>query len=148
MNVSLTPRLEDFVRRQVASGLYNNASEVVREALRQMVELRAEAGARTALPTAGSVIRARLSEAEAALRDRGVVSLALFGSVARGDERPDSDVDILVGIDPTVRFSLVDHVALATFLEARLGRPVDLATREGLDSSIRDRVLREAERIF
>lgn len=148
MNVSLTPRLEEFVRRQVASGLYNNASEVVREALRQMVELRAESAARTALPPAASAIRARLSEAEAALRDRGVVSLALFGSVARGDERPDSDVDILVEINPDVRFSLVDHVALTTFLEARLGRPVDLATREGLDSAIRDRVIREAERIF
>ena len=36
MNVSLTPRLEAIVREKVASGLYNNASEVVREAIRQM----------------------------------------------------------------------------------------------------------------
>lgn len=36
MNVSLTPRLEEIVRKKVDSGLYNNASEVVREAIRQM----------------------------------------------------------------------------------------------------------------
>ncbi len=38
MNVSLTPRLEEFIRRKVAGGLYNNASEVVRDALRLLVE--------------------------------------------------------------------------------------------------------------
>jgi antitoxin ParD1/3/4 len=38
MNVSLTSALEEFVRRKVATGLYNNASEVVREALRSMIE--------------------------------------------------------------------------------------------------------------
>ena len=43
MNVSLTPQLEDFVRRKVASGLYNNASEVVREGLRLMIEREAAA---------------------------------------------------------------------------------------------------------
>ena len=38
MHVSLTDRLEDYIREKVASGLYNNASEVVREALRQKIE--------------------------------------------------------------------------------------------------------------
>ena len=38
MNVSLTPQLEDFVRRKVESGLYNNASEVIREGLRLLIE--------------------------------------------------------------------------------------------------------------
>ena len=38
MNVSLTTKLEEFVRRKVTSGLYNNASEVVREGLRRLVE--------------------------------------------------------------------------------------------------------------
>lgn len=43
MNVSLTPQLEEFVRRKVASGLYNNASEVVREGLRLKIEHEAAA---------------------------------------------------------------------------------------------------------
>jgi predicted nucleotidyltransferase len=43
---------------------------------------------------------ARLKEAEPALRARGIRSAAVFGSVARGEERPDSDIDILVEIDP------------------------------------------------
>lgn len=38
MNVSLTPQLEEFVRRKVESGLYNNASEVIREGLRLLIE--------------------------------------------------------------------------------------------------------------
>jgi len=38
MHVSLTPKLEEFVKKKVDAGLYNNASEVVREALRLMVE--------------------------------------------------------------------------------------------------------------
>lgn len=38
MNVSLTPQLQEFVRRKVESGLYNNASEVVREGLRLLIE--------------------------------------------------------------------------------------------------------------
>ena len=41
MNVSLTPKLEAFVRRKVAEGLYGNASEVVREALRRQIEAEA-----------------------------------------------------------------------------------------------------------
>ena len=42
MNVSLTPELEKYVRRKVASGLYNNASELIREALRLLVEREGE----------------------------------------------------------------------------------------------------------
>jgi putative addiction module CopG family antidote len=46
MNVSLTAELEKYVRRKVASGLYNNASEVIREALRLLVEREAAAPTR------------------------------------------------------------------------------------------------------
>jgi len=93
-------------------------------------------------------IVAELRSLERPLRERGLQSLALFGSVARGDVRPDSDVDVLVDIAADVPFSLVDLVAVKDFLEERLGRPVDVVTKKGLEPLIRERVLREAETMF
>lgn len=55
MNVSLTPELERYVRKKVKSGYYNNASEVVREALRAMIE---QGGSRRELAEAGTVYEA------------------------------------------------------------------------------------------
>ena len=149
MNVSLTPRLEEFVRRRVASGLYGNASEVVREALRGLVE-REDAGAnarRKAVPSKDEM-RAELAALEKPLRERGLASLALFGSIVRGEARSDSDIDVLVDVDPKVGFSLVDLVSVKLFLENRLGRKVDVVTRQGIEPAVRDRVLNEAESVF
>ena len=148
MNVSLTAALEDFIRRKVATGLYNNASEVVREALRMLIER--EAG--RAAPVRESPIREsvleRLRAAESDLRQRGVASLALFGSAARGEARPDSDIDILIDVAPGHPFSLVDLVSLKNFLADRLEHDVDVVTREGIGPGIGERVLREAEHVF
>ena len=149
MNVSLTPRLEEFVRRRVASGLYGNASEVVREALRRLVE-REDAGAnarRKAVPSKDEM-RAELAALEKPLRERGLASLALFGSIVRGEARSDSDIDVLVDVDPKVGFSLVDLVSVKLLLEDRLGRKVDVVTRQGIEPAVRDRVLNEAESVF
>ena len=149
MNVSLTPKLEEIVRRKVASGLYNNASEVIREALRLLVERDAAGDAvRTAAPPGKRELRTRLAALEKPLRERGITSVALFGSVVHGDARPDSDVDVLIDVDPAARFSLVDLVAVKNFLEANLGREVDVVTRQGIDPAIRERVVREAESVF
>jgi hypothetical protein len=149
MNVSLTPKLEEIVRRKVASGLYNNASEVIREALRILVERDGAGDAvRTAAPPGKEVLRDTLAALEKPLRERGITSLALFGSVVHGDARPDSDVDVLIDIDPAARFSLVDLVSVKNFLEERVGREVDMVTRQGIDPAIKERVAREAERVF
>jgi predicted nucleotidyltransferase len=82
------------------------------------------------------------------LRQRGLTSLALFGSVVRGAARPDSDIDLLVDVTPGAQFSLIDLVAVKDFLEDQLGRKVDVVTKGGLKPAIRDRVLREAEAVF
>lgn len=147
MNVSLTPKLEAFIRRKVASGLYNNASEVIREALRLLVERERAAAVAKSLPSKAE-LRARIAKLERPLRKRGIASLALFGSVVRGTARADSDVDVLVDIDAKAHFSLVDLVAVKNQLEEQVGRRVDVVTREGLEPTIRDRVLGEAERVF
>jgi len=149
MNVSLTSELEKYVRRKVASGLYNNASEVIREALRALLEREGEP-ARTPgkKPPKKDEILAALATLEKPLRERGLKSLAVFGSVIRGEARTDSDIDVLVDVEPDVRFSLIDLVALKDFLEDRLNRKVDVVTKSGLESTIRDRVLSEAESVF
>lgn len=66
----------------------------------------------------------------------------------RGAARPDSDIDLLVDVNPDAQFSLIDLVAVKDFLEDQLGRNVDVVTRGGLEPAIRDRVLREAEAVF
>jgi len=149
MNVSLTPELEKYIRRKVASGLYNNASELIREALRLLVAREGTpVGRTTREPMSKDEVLAKLAALEKPLREHGLSSLALFGSVVRGAARADSDIDVLIDVAPGARFSLIDLVSVKDFLEERLGRKVDLVTKEGLDPVIRDRVFREAEAVF
>jgi uncharacterized protein len=72
----------------------------------------------------------------------GAHHVRVIGSVARGEAKPDSDVDLLVDLEP--ERSLLDHAALMIELEALLGRKVDVATERGMRPRIRERVLRDA----
>ena len=72
----------------------------------------------------------------------GAHRVRVFGSVARGDARADSDVDFLIQLDE--ERSLLDHVALVQDLEDLLGRKVDVITENAIHWYIRDRVLAEA----
>lgn len=71
----------------------------------------------------------------------GVKSIALFGSVARDEARPDSDVDILVKFEETPTFK--SYMKLNLYLEEILGRKVDLVDWDMLRPSIRSNVERE-----
>src|SRR4051794_1835453 len=64
-----------------------------------------------------------------------VATLELFGSVLRGDFRPDSDVDILVTFEPEADWGLLEHAAMEEALAGLLGRPVDLLTRRAVERS-------------
>ena len=84
-----------------------------------------------------------LSEHKAELEQKhGVKSIAIFGSTARNEARPDSDVDILVEFERPVGF--VKYFRLQYRLEELLGRAVDMATPGGLVPALRDRILRES----
>jgi predicted nucleotidyltransferase len=72
----------------------------------------------------------------------GAYNVRVFGSVARGEARDDSDVDFLVEIEESR--SLLDRIALIQDLQDLLGRRVDVAKPQNLHQLIRDRVLREA----
>jgi uncharacterized protein len=79
----------------------------------------------------------RLREHEADLRSRGVLHAALFGSRARGDSRPNSDLDIMIDIDPDADMSVYDYVGLKNYIASLFGGPVDVVDREGLKPHIR-----------
>jgi len=72
----------------------------------------------------------------------GAVNIRVFGSVARGDARPDSDVDFLVDLEPGR--SLLDLGGLLMDLQDLLHRSVDVVTENGLHWYIHDRVIKEA----
>jgi len=75
------------------------------------------------------------------IKSYGVKNLALFGSVARGESRPGSDVDLLVEFDRPV--GLFGLIALQQRLEELLGCPVDLGTPDSLKSRIRSQVMED-----
>ena len=85
----------------------------------------------------------RLQAVEAEIRLLGVRRLALFGSVLRGEARPDSDVDLLVEFAPGEK-SFDRFMALADLLESVLERSVELVTTEALSPYIGPHILAEA----
>ncbi|WP_414548749.1 nucleotidyltransferase family protein [Anabaena sp. CCY 0017] len=72
----------------------------------------------------------------------GAYNMRVFGSVARGEATPDSDVDFLVELQP--QSSLFDYIALMQDLATLLGRKVDIAEPNNLHELIRDKILSEA----
>jgi uncharacterized protein len=78
-----------------------------------------------------------------------ITEFSLFGSVLREDFRPDSDIDVLVSIDPTSRIGLLEMAQMQIELEKLFKRPVDLVEKEGLRNPYRKReILRTAEVIY
>jgi hypothetical protein len=81
-------------------------------------------------------------------RTHAVRELAVFGSAVRPDFGQDSDIDILIDLDPKKRIGLIALQQMRDELASLFGRPVDLLTRGGLNRHIRDQVLRTAEIIY
>lgn len=75
------------------------------------------------------------------LKNLGVKSLAIFGSVARDEAKPESDVDVLVEFEGAVTFDR--YMDLKFYLEDRLGTKVDLVSKKMLKPLIRENVERE-----
>ncbi|MDB9447256.1 nucleotidyltransferase family protein [Anabaenopsis tanganyikae CS-531] len=72
----------------------------------------------------------------------GGYNVRVFGSIARGEARVDSDIDFLMEIEP--QRTLLDQIALMQSLEELLGRKVDITEPDNLHEVIRERVLEEA----
>ncbi len=82
------------------------------------------------------------------IRAFGVAHLYLFGSMARGKARDDSDVDMFVDLKKNARVSLFEMMDLKVYLSRLLRAPVDVFPRDGLHRVIRADVERGAVRIF
>lgn len=96
----------------------------------------------TARSDIAQLVRERREEILRIAAEHGAHNVRIFGSVARGEAGPDSDLDLLVEFEPDR--SLLDHVALVQDLEDLLDHEVDVAEPEGLHSYIRDRVIEQA----
>ena len=81
---------------------------------------------------------------EQALRGRGVKHAALFGSVARGENRSDSDIDIMVEFDPEARITVFDYVELKEYIAGLFDQPVDVVNSEGFKPYIRPAAMADA----
>jgi predicted nucleotidyltransferase len=80
---------------------------------------------------------ATLRRYESALRARGVLHAALFGSVARGDNLPLSDIDIMIEVDPDAHITVFDYVGLKEYIASLFDGRVDVVSRDGLKPFIR-----------
>lgn len=85
-----------------------------------------------------------LREHRSSLEERGVHHAALFGSVARGEQRPDSDIDILIDIGPKPSLSIYDLVSIKEFVGGLMDRKVDVVTSEGLKPRVHANAARDA----
>ena len=90
----------------------------------------------------GEILRDRREEVLRIATSHGARNVQVFGSLARGEARPDSDIDLLVKLDPGR--SLLDLVAIKQDLEDLLGCQVDVVTEAALSPYIREEVLKEA----
>lgn len=90
----------------------------------------------------------RLRALEPELRDRGVQALFLFGSVARGEAGPASDVDLFFDDDPTDPMSYFSVIDIERFIQERLKAAVDLIPRDSLHRMVRDDVVASAQRVY
>jgi predicted nucleotidyltransferase len=89
-----------------------------------------------------------IEELESVCRRYEVRELALFGSMLRPDQLPESDVDLLVSFQPGARVTFTTLARMQGELEAVLGRKVDLVPKDGMKPVIRDHVLATARVLY
>jgi predicted nucleotidyltransferase len=91
---------------------------------------------------------ATLRRHESALRARGIRHAAVFGSVARGGNRPDSDLDILVEFEPHAEGSIYDYMRLKDYVAGLFDGRVDVIDRDALKPHLRSPSARDAVYAF
>ena len=98
-------------------------------------------------PTVHDVL-GTLQAHEGELRRLGVRHAAVFGSVARGEARPESDIDVLVDLDSEQPIGIFEYARLKLFIGELLGGKGDVVNRKTLKPLLRDSILRDAVNAF
>lgn len=84
-----------------------------------------------------------LRKAEAELRAKGIVHAGIFGSTARGEQRADSDIDIVIDFDPKARITVFDYVGVKEDIAGLFDQRVDVVDQRGLKPEVRPNVTRD-----
>lgn len=90
----------------------------------------------------------RLADLRPRFEAEGVRHLAVFGSRARGDNRPDSDLDILVDISPLIRFSVLDLIEIQFIVERETGLQANAVVRRGISDRFREEIRNDIVEVF
>ncbi len=93
-------------------------------------------------------IIAKLHANAAAIQAEGVTKLAIFGSRARGEQRPESDIDVLIDVAPDSRFSLLNLIGVEHIIENATGVPAQATMRRSLDPRIAERIADDIVEVF
>lgn len=93
-------------------------------------------------------IIAKLRETAPALKAEGVTGLAIFGSRSRGDARTDSDLDVLVEVDPNSEFSLFDLIGVQHIVQDATGLETQATLRKDLDQRMAERIADDLVKVF
>jgi predicted nucleotidyltransferase len=141
----LSVRVSEDVRNRVKT-IAAERGEKLQDLVGGLIERFLEAAERRP-PELGDVLR-RLRERETLLRDQGISALFVFGSVARGDARPDSDIDLAVDFAPGAEPSLFSLAALKDAIAAALDRPIDLGERATMKPRVAEAASHEMVRVF
>lgn len=88
------------------------------------------------------VLQKRRKEILAVAREHGIAKMRVFGSVARGEDTPQSDIDFLVELEKGC--TLLDLGGALIKLQELLGRKVDIVTEQGLHWYLQDKIIKEA----
>jgi predicted nucleotidyltransferase len=100
------------------------------------------------MPASLSQVVNTLHQHEAELRKQGVCHAAVFGSVAKGESHPDSDIDILIDLDPHRPMGLFEYSRVRLYISGLLGGSADVVNRKTLRPLLKEPILRDAVNVF
>lgn len=141
----LSVRVSDDVRNRVKA-IAASRGERLQDVIGALLERFLDEAERQP-PQLGEILR-QLRNLEPTLRERGVAALWVFGSVARGEARPDSDVDLSLEFAPGTEPSLFDLGRIKDQIQTVIGHPVDLGVHATLTPKAAETAARDMVRVF